>query len=95
MLESLEHEAARAKPALVEILAPALRGVLVIGLVVGILQQITGINSVLVYAVVIFERAGAGANALVHADRVRGPRERGVHGARVAAHRSRRAPAAC
>ena len=54
---------ARAKPALVEILDPALRGVLVIGLLVGILQQITGISSVLSYAVVIFERAGAGANA--------------------------------
>jgi sugar porter (SP) family MFS transporter len=63
VLESLEHEAARAKPALVEILAPALRGVLANGLVVGVLQQITGISSVLSYAVVIFERAGAGANA--------------------------------
>ena len=63
VLESLEQEAARAKPALVEILNPALRGVLIIGLVVGILQQISGISSVLSYAVVIFERAGAGANA--------------------------------
>ena len=53
----------RAKPALAEILNPALRGVLIIGLLVGVLQQITGINSVLSYAVVIFERAGAGANA--------------------------------
>jgi sugar porter (SP) family MFS transporter len=63
VLESLEHDAARAKPALVEILDPALRNVLVIGLLVGVLQQITGINSILAYAVVIFERAGAGANA--------------------------------
>ncbi len=63
VLESLEHEAARAKPSLTEILNPALRGVLIIGLLVGILQQITGISSVLSYAVVIFERAGAGANA--------------------------------
>jgi len=63
MLESLEHEATRSKPALVEILNPALRGVLIIGLLVGVLQQITGISSVLSYAVVIFERAGAGANA--------------------------------
>jgi SP family arabinose:H+ symporter-like MFS transporter len=63
VLESLEHELARAKPTLGEILDPALRGVLIIGLLVGILQQITGINSVLSYAVVIFERAGAGANA--------------------------------
>jgi SP family arabinose:H+ symporter-like MFS transporter len=63
VLDSLEHEAARAKPALAEILNPTLRGVLIVGLLVGILQQITGINSVLAYAVVIFERAGAGANA--------------------------------
>ena len=63
VLESLEHEAARTKPALREILDPALRNVLVIGLLIGVLQQITGINSVLAYAVVIFERAGAGADA--------------------------------
>ena len=63
VLESLEHEAARKKPALREILDPALRNVLVVGLLIGVLQQVTGINSVLAYAVVIFERAGAGANA--------------------------------
>jgi len=63
VLESLEHEASRMKPALREILNPALRNVLAIGLLIGVLQQITGINSVLAYAVVIFERAGAGANA--------------------------------
>jgi MFS transporter, SP family, arabinose:H+ symporter len=37
---------------------PTLRGVLIIGLIVGVLQQITGINSVLAYATVIFERVG-------------------------------------
>jgi sugar porter (SP) family MFS transporter len=63
VIVSLEHEAKKPKPALPEILSPALRGVLIIGLLVGVLQQITGINSVLSYAVVIFERAGAGANA--------------------------------
>jgi sugar porter (SP) family MFS transporter len=63
VLVSLELDARRTKPALVEILNPALRGVLIVGLLVGILQQITGISSVLSYAVVIFERAGAGANA--------------------------------
>ncbi|HEU4780564.1 MAG TPA: sugar porter family MFS transporter [Steroidobacteraceae bacterium] len=63
VLVSLEHETQRAKPVLAEILSPALRGVLIIGLTVGIFQQITGISSVLSYAVVIFERAGAGANA--------------------------------
>jgi MFS transporter, SP family, arabinose:H+ symporter len=63
VMTSLGHEAQRPKPGLAEILDPALRGVLIIGLLLGILQQITGINSVLSYAVVIFERAGAGANA--------------------------------
>jgi len=63
VLASLEHEAVRPKAALKEILDPALRGVLIVGLIVGVLQQITGINAVLSYATVIFERAGAGANA--------------------------------
>ena len=63
VIVSLEHEAQKQKPALAEILSPALRRVLIIGLLIGVLQQITGINSVLSYAVVIFERAGAGANS--------------------------------
>ena len=63
VISSLEHEAQRPTPRLADILDPALRGVLVIGLLLGIVQQITGINAVLSYAVVIFERAGAGANA--------------------------------
>jgi SP family arabinose:H+ symporter-like MFS transporter len=40
---------------------PELRAVLIIGLTVGVLQQITGINSVLAYATAIFERAATGA----------------------------------
>jgi sugar porter (SP) family MFS transporter len=63
VMQSLEHEAGRAKPTVSEIFDPALRRVLVIGLIVGVLQQLSGIASVLSYAVVIFERAGAGANA--------------------------------
>lgn len=39
--------------------APRLRMVLIIGLIVGVLQQITGINSVLAYATVIFEKAAS------------------------------------
>jgi SP family arabinose:H+ symporter-like MFS transporter len=41
-----------------DLLDPALRGVLAIGLLVGVLQQLTGINSVLAYATVIFDRLG-------------------------------------
>ena len=42
---------------------PSLRLVLTIGLSVGILQQITGINSVFFYAPMIFEQSGIGTNA--------------------------------
>jgi sugar porter (SP) family MFS transporter len=47
-----------------ELWAPELRRVLSIGLVVGVLQQITGINSVLAYATMIFQRVSAGAGGL-------------------------------
>jgi sugar porter (SP) family MFS transporter len=43
--------------------APELRAVLVIGVLIAIFQQITGISSVLAYATVIFERAGAAGDA--------------------------------
>src|SRR6056297_1323893 len=46
-----------------ELFQPSLRLVLAIGLVVGILQQITGINSVFFYAPMIFEQSGIGTDA--------------------------------
>ena len=46
-----------------ELFKPALRLVLSIGLVIGILQQITGINSVFFYAPMIFEQSGIGTDA--------------------------------
>ncbi len=42
---------------------PALRMVLIIGLGVAVLQQITGINSVFFYAPMIFEQSGIGTDA--------------------------------
>jgi sugar porter (SP) family MFS transporter len=60
---SLAHEHGKAVVSPRELLAPGLRRVMFIGLVVGILQQITGINAVFFYAPVIFEQAGASANA--------------------------------
>lgn len=51
------------KAPLKELFQPALRLVLVIGLVIGILQQITGINSVFFYAPMIFEQSGIGTDA--------------------------------
>lgn len=60
---SLAHEQGKADVSPRELLAPALRRVMIIGLGIGILQQITGINAVFFYAPVIFEHAGASADA--------------------------------
>jgi len=46
-----------------ELFKPAMRFVLFIGLAVGILQQITGINAVFFYATSIFEQTGIGTDA--------------------------------
>ena len=48
---------------LVQLLVPAVRAALLIGLIVGVAQQITGVNSVYFYAPVIFEQSGVGTNA--------------------------------
>jgi sugar porter (SP) family MFS transporter len=46
-----------------KLLHPSLRGVMIIGLVVAVLQQITGINAIFFYAPMIFEQTGIGADA--------------------------------
>lgn len=56
---SLAHEGGKSEVKLREIWAPGLRFVLLTGLAVGVLQQITGINAVFFYAPVIFQHAGA------------------------------------
>lgn len=45
------------------LLHPSLKLVMTIGIAVGILQQITGINAVFFYAPMIFEQSGIGTNA--------------------------------
>jgi MFS transporter, SP family, arabinose:H+ symporter len=51
------------KPALLELFSKPMRLVLIIGLTVAVLQQITGINSVFFYAPMIFEQSGIGVDA--------------------------------
>lgn len=61
--ESLEADKDKEKVPLKELFKPAMRLVLTIGIVVAVLQQITGINSVFFYAPMIFEQSGIGTDA--------------------------------
>ena len=46
-----------------DLFKPSLRFILIVGLIVGILQQITGINAVYFYATSIFKQTGIGSDA--------------------------------
>ena len=48
---------------IIDLLKPSLRFILVVGLIVGVLQQITGINAVYFYATSIFKQTGIGTDA--------------------------------
>lgn len=61
--ESLGGEGEAQKHSLKDLFKPALTLVVTIGVVVAILQQITGINSVFFYAPMIFEQTGIGTDA--------------------------------
>jgi len=60
---SLQQDARTEKVELRALFHPSMKLVLTIGVSVGILQQITGINSVFFYAPMIFEQSGIGTNA--------------------------------
>ncbi len=60
---SLQAEQSTERAGLGELFRPAMRLVLVIGISVAILQQVTGINSVFFYAPMIFEQSGIGTDA--------------------------------
>ena len=61
--ENIKEADQKEKVALLELLKPSLRLILIIGLVLGVLQQITGINAVYFYATSIFKQTGMGTNA--------------------------------
>lgn len=61
--DSLDAEPGDATGSWTDLFAPSMKLVLVIGVTVGILQQITGINAVFFYAPMIFEQSGIGTNA--------------------------------
>lgn len=60
---SINEELGKKKASLTDIFQPALKTVLIIGIVLAVLQQITGINSVFFYAPMIFEKSGIGTDA--------------------------------
>jgi MFS family permease len=61
--ESIDEASGTGKLPIGELFKPAMRLVLTIGLGLGILQQITGINAVFFYAPMIFEQSGIGTDA--------------------------------
>ncbi|MDG5765989.1 sugar porter family MFS transporter [Balneolales bacterium ANBcel1] len=63
VINSLEADKHKENVSVTELLQPALRFVLIIGISLAILQQITGINAVFFYAPMIFEQSGIGTDA--------------------------------
>ena len=66
-IESIEKNITEGKQkekiSILELLKPSLRFIMIVGLVVGVLQQITGINAVYFYATSIFKQTGIGSDA--------------------------------
>ena len=60
---SMNQKTTKEKKSFTDLFNPALKLVLTIGVVVAVLQQITGINSVFFYAPMIFEQSGIGTDA--------------------------------
>jgi sugar porter (SP) family MFS transporter len=60
---SLNSDGNKTKLPLKELFKPAMKFVLTIGVVIAVLQQITGINAVFFYAPMIFEQTGIGTDA--------------------------------
>jgi MFS family permease len=56
-------KAPKEKTSIKELFVPAMKLVLTIGIIIAVLQQITGINSVFFYAPMIFEQSGIGTDA--------------------------------
>ena len=61
--KSLAKDDGRDAARISDLLSPSLRLVLTIGVVIGVIQQATGINAVFFYAPTIFEQSGIGTDA--------------------------------
>lgn len=61
--QAISQDEDKSEGSVKDLFKPAMRLVITIGIVVAILQQITGINSVFFYAPMIFEQSGLGTDA--------------------------------
>lgn len=61
--KSLEGKQVKTKVSFIQLFKPSLIFIFSVGLIVGILQQITGINAVYFYATTIFKQTGIGTDA--------------------------------
>jgi len=61
--KNVNEDKKQEKVSIMELLKPSLRFILIVGLVLGVLQQITGINAVYFYATSIFKQTGIGTDA--------------------------------
>lgn len=61
--ESIKTDSKKDKAHIRELFKPSMKLVLIIGVVIAITQQITGINAVFFYAPMIFEQSGVGVDA--------------------------------
>ena len=61
--QSIADDANKAKSKVSDLFKKSMRKVIVIGLIVGVFQQLVGINAVLFYAPMIFEQTGIGTDA--------------------------------
>jgi SP family arabinose:H+ symporter-like MFS transporter len=61
--QSIREDANKEKARVLDLFAPSLKYILWVGIAIGVLQQITGINAVYFYATSIFKQTGIGTDA--------------------------------
>ena len=61
--QNIEDGVTTKKSSIRELFAPAIRFIMIVGITLGILQQVTGINAIYFYATSIFKQTGIGTDA--------------------------------